>query len=247
MSTACSVQVVCACITHHVSDLVYTLQYQKNPCLQYKYCRACVRCSHVPMVEPRHEHSLVMTACPDGNSGWHFSRVRAIPDNYSLRFPPHFSHLTSCTLFSALTSHLTPHTSHLTPLSALDLSLLTPLSALSSHISPLSHHSFLTRRHLIPLSRLTSHHSLTSRLSLLTPPSPLTSHIGPVTLLIISSRSDPAFFGAIGAADIVYRKRRVGVFGVVHPEVLEYYKIKSPCGEWCALCMLHESVVLSGV
>jgi phenylalanyl-tRNA synthetase beta chain len=40
---------------------------------------------------------------------------------------------------------------------------------------------------------------------------------------------DPAFFGELGAADIVFRGVRVGVCGVVHPEVLANYNIKYPC------------------
>eukprot|EP00041_Stephanoeca_diplocostata_P012569 m.210441 g.210441 ORF g.210441 m.210441 type:complete len:599 (-) comp19008_c0_seq2:1074-2870(-) len=41
---------------------------------------------------------------------------------------------------------------------------------------------------------------------------------------------DPAFLGALGAADVICFGKRVGVFGVVHPEVLTNYKIKAPCG-----------------
>lgn len=42
--------------------------------------------------------------------------------------------------------------------------------------------------------------------------------------------ADPAFFGELGAADVIYRGRRIGVFGVVHPEVLGNFGIKNPCG-----------------
>lgn len=41
---------------------------------------------------------------------------------------------------------------------------------------------------------------------------------------------DPAFFSGLGAADIIVGGRRVGVCGVVHPEVLANYNIKYPCG-----------------
>ncbi|EDQ88240.1 uncharacterized protein MONBRDRAFT_26444 [Monosiga brevicollis MX1] len=37
---------------------------------------------------------------------------------------------------------------------------------------------------------------------------------------------DPAFFGQLGAADIIFRGARVGVLGVVHPEVLANYNLK---------------------
>ena len=40
---------------------------------------------------------------------------------------------------------------------------------------------------------------------------------------------DPAFFGDLLAADIFYAGRRVGVFGVVHPEVVTAFGIKIPC------------------
>lgn len=43
--------------------------------------------------------------------------------------------------------------------------------------------------------------------------------------------TDPAFFGELGAADIIFRGRRVGVLGVVHPEVLQNYDLKKPVGE----------------
>ena len=46
----------------------------------------------------------------------------------------------------------------------------------------------------------------------------------------IAARADPAFFGQLGAADIVYNGKRVGVLGVVHPEVLKNYKIALPVG-----------------
>jgi phenylalanyl-tRNA synthetase beta subunit len=43
--------------------------------------------------------------------------------------------------------------------------------------------------------------------------------------------SDPAFFGQLGAADVVYKGLRVGVVGVVHPEVLSNYGLKVVAGE----------------
>jgi len=42
--------------------------------------------------------------------------------------------------------------------------------------------------------------------------------------------SDPAFFADIAAADVIYRGKRIGVMGVIHPEVLENFNIKFPCG-----------------
>ena len=41
---------------------------------------------------------------------------------------------------------------------------------------------------------------------------------------------DPALFDQLGAADIIYNGRRVGVIGVVHPEVLVNFGLKNPCG-----------------
>ena len=41
---------------------------------------------------------------------------------------------------------------------------------------------------------------------------------------------DPAFFGELGAIDVIYNGMRVGVAGVVHPEVLLKYNLKNPCG-----------------
>ena len=41
---------------------------------------------------------------------------------------------------------------------------------------------------------------------------------------------DPAFFDKLGAADIILDGRRVGVIGVVHPEVLSNFGLKNPCG-----------------
>eukprot|EP00730_Choanoeca_flexa_P000036 TRINITY_DN10015_c0_g1_i3.p1 TRINITY_DN10015_c0_g1~~TRINITY_DN10015_c0_g1_i3.p1 ORF type:complete len:601 (+),score=182.76 TRINITY_DN10015_c0_g1_i3:1352-3154(+) len=41
---------------------------------------------------------------------------------------------------------------------------------------------------------------------------------------------DPAFFGQLGAADIIYKGLRVGVLGVVHPEVLSNYGLKMVAG-----------------
>eukprot|EP00056_Hartaetosiga_gracilis_P014249 m.240089 g.240089 ORF g.240089 m.240089 type:complete len:598 (-) comp14492_c0_seq1:156-1949(-) len=38
---------------------------------------------------------------------------------------------------------------------------------------------------------------------------------------------DPAFFGQLGAADIIYGGRRVGVIGVVHPEVHKNYGLST--------------------
>eukprot|EP00038_Savillea_parva_P008249 m.175668 g.175668 ORF g.175668 m.175668 type:complete len:603 (-) comp14035_c0_seq1:86-1894(-) len=42
--------------------------------------------------------------------------------------------------------------------------------------------------------------------------------------------TDPAFFGDLGAADVICFGKRIGVFGVVHPEVLKNYSIPFPCG-----------------
>ena len=42
---------------------------------------------------------------------------------------------------------------------------------------------------------------------------------------------DPAFFAELGAADIIVSNKRVGVIGVVHPEVLANYELRIPCGE----------------
>lgn len=42
--------------------------------------------------------------------------------------------------------------------------------------------------------------------------------------------SDPAFFGELGAADVICYGKRIGVFGVIHPEVLRNYGIPFPCG-----------------
>ncbi|EGD83002.1 phenylalanyl-tRNA synthetase subunit beta [Salpingoeca rosetta] len=39
---------------------------------------------------------------------------------------------------------------------------------------------------------------------------------------------DPAFLGELGAADIVYNGARVGVLGVVHPEVLQNFDLRYP-------------------
>jgi phenylalanyl-tRNA synthetase beta subunit len=47
---------------------------------------------------------------------------------------------------------------------------------------------------------------------------------------LVVAQIDPAFFGQLGAADIVYNSRRIGVLGVVHPEVLKNYKINMPVG-----------------
>lgn len=41
---------------------------------------------------------------------------------------------------------------------------------------------------------------------------------------------DPAFFGELGAADVICYGKRIGVFGVVHPEVLKNFEIPYPCG-----------------
>lgn len=38
-------------------------------------------------------------------------------------------------------------------------------------------------------------------------------------------------FGQLGAADVIFQGRRVGVIGVVHPEVLQNYELKKPVGE----------------
>lgn len=46
----------------------------------------------------------------------------------------------------------------------------------------------------------------------------------------ITESSDPAFFGALGAADVYCYGKRIGVYGVVHPEVLQNYGLKLPCG-----------------
>lgn len=40
---------------------------------------------------------------------------------------------------------------------------------------------------------------------------------------------DPTFFGELGAVDIVYKKKRIGVLGVIHPEVLLNYDLRLPC------------------
>ena len=45
-----------------------------------------------------------------------------------------------------------------------------------------------------------------------------------------SIRTDPAFFADIAAADVVCYGKRIGVMGVIHPEVLENFKLKFPCG-----------------
>ena len=37
-------------------------------------------------------------------------------------------------------------------------------------------------------------------------------------------------FGQLGAADVIFKGRRVGVVGVVHPEVLQNYDLKKPVG-----------------
>lgn len=41
---------------------------------------------------------------------------------------------------------------------------------------------------------------------------------------------DPLMFGELGAADIIFKGHRVGVLGVVHPEVLHNYELKKPVG-----------------
>ena len=46
----------------------------------------------------------------------------------------------------------------------------------------------------------------------------------------LAESADPAFFSDLGAADIFYKGARIGVFGVVHPEVLSNFGIKNPCG-----------------
>lgn len=46
----------------------------------------------------------------------------------------------------------------------------------------------------------------------------------------ITESNDPAFFGALGAADVYCYGKRIGVYGVVHPEVLQNYGLKLPCG-----------------
>eukprot|EP00053_Salpingoeca_punica_P012634 m.113361 g.113361 ORF g.113361 m.113361 type:complete len:597 (+) comp15996_c0_seq1:93-1883(+) len=51
---------------------------------------------------------------------------------------------------------------------------------------------------------------------------------GDKTYHLVQSQ-DPAFFGELGAADIIYDGKRVGVLGVVHPEVLANYQLKNAC------------------
>mmetsp|Transcript_25372 Transcript_25372/g.66358 ORF Transcript_25372/g.66358 Transcript_25372/m.66358 type:complete len:602 (+) Transcript_25372:52-1857(+) len=46
----------------------------------------------------------------------------------------------------------------------------------------------------------------------------------------VRETDDPAFFGELGAAEVVCRGQIIGVFGVVHPEVLLNYDIPFPCG-----------------
>eukprot|EP00047_Mylnosiga_fluctuans_P004246 m.233425 g.233425 ORF g.233425 m.233425 type:complete len:608 (-) comp12514_c0_seq1:47-1870(-) len=41
--------------------------------------------------------------------------------------------------------------------------------------------------------------------------------------------ADPAFFSEVGAADIIVGGKRLGVVGVVHPEVLAHYELRNPC------------------
>jgi len=49
--------------------------------------------------------------------------------------------------------------------------------------------------------------------------------------------TDPAFFGALGAADIVFEGKRIGVMGVVHPEVLSNYQLKNACSKSMCACV----------
>lgn len=45
----------------------------------------------------------------------------------------------------------------------------------------------------------------------------------------LQASADPAFFGELGAADVIVSGQRVGVLGVVHPEVLAHYELRVPC------------------
>eukprot|EP00052_Salpingoeca_macrocollata_P035313 m.14262 g.14262 ORF g.14262 m.14262 type:complete len:606 (+) comp7821_c0_seq1:917-2734(+) len=57
----------------------------------------------------------------------------------------------------------------------------------------------------------------------------LTAKPGHPEVYELRASQDPAFFGELGAADIFYKGQRVGVLGVVHPEVLANYELKAPC------------------
>eukprot|EP00729_Bicosta_minor_P009676 gene9676-21229_t len=46
----------------------------------------------------------------------------------------------------------------------------------------------------------------------------------------VTESHDPAFFGDLAAADIIYKGERIGVMGVVHPEVLTNFSLDNPCG-----------------
>ena len=46
--------------------------------------------------------------------------------------------------------------------------------------------------------------------------------------LSLSLFTDPAFLGELGAADVIYDGKRVGVIGVVHPLVLGNFDLKYP-------------------
>eukprot|EP00040_Diaphanoeca_grandis_P010730 m.54967 g.54967 ORF g.54967 m.54967 type:complete len:610 (+) comp22000_c0_seq1:41-1870(+) len=46
----------------------------------------------------------------------------------------------------------------------------------------------------------------------------------------LTESEDPAFFTQLGAADVYCYGKRIGVFGVIHPEVLQNYGLKFPCG-----------------
>jgi phenylalanyl-tRNA synthetase beta chain len=46
----------------------------------------------------------------------------------------------------------------------------------------------------------------------------------------VTESSDPAFFADLAAADVIYKGQRVGVMGVVHPEVLSNFGLDNPCG-----------------
>eukprot|EP00039_Didymoeca_costata_P024726 m.11255 g.11255 ORF g.11255 m.11255 type:complete len:600 (+) comp4407_c0_seq1:107-1906(+) len=46
----------------------------------------------------------------------------------------------------------------------------------------------------------------------------------------LQESQDPAFFGELAAADVICYGKRLGVVGIVHPEVLAKYDLKNPCG-----------------
>jgi phenylalanyl-tRNA synthetase beta subunit len=53
-----------------------------------------------------------------------------------------------------------------------------------------------------------------------------------IMLMSAAFPQDPVMFGQLGAADVIFKGRRVGVIGVVHPEVLQNYELKKPVGEF---------------